>query len=703
MNNLNCIQAPCQVEQCGIGYINNIKQNYAIACEGSYSKPVCKCRTDGFIMDTHTQKCIIDPECGNSVKGQICNECGECSGDYFHFQCKCRAPHFIRLKTDAQVCEDAPCQLVQCGHTDDDSKKQFYHATKCYGTYSKPSCNCIQGYRVDPKTQKCVPADCSSIVNVCDGNGECEGTTVDHICECYDNYDNPNGNMKACKPANCSTHENVCNGQGECSGTFFVFDCRCYPGFQQKRLGNGVATCERASCTDDQCGGTPLSPFGTCGKGYFNEYNCTCNNDYTHPRLPNKQRLLSKCDYKCDVSNCGEEGVKECIGTLNAYHCVCQDDFMHPRDSLGHHIKTTCRAKCHNQQCGGDSKTEFGICEGTKKEFTCNCSQGYSHPQDKGFEAITTKCRESCGNEQCGNTNGTIHGNCTGSTKRYHCKCEEGFQHPVDYTGDPIYTMCKDIDECENKNLCDPNAKCVNTPGSYRCECNVPYAGEGSRLGKCYLDGGWGEWKYEICSVTCGSGTTVKSRDCFAPIEYRTDDLCQGVSVVENLKCNQFPCKDLCDEVKCECGFVRQFVDGDEPKEDLLFFHSIKGFKFHHATAMLTKFNKIASHDICQDSSLDKVEVIKKKLEDDMKSVKNALKEYIKAKSEMRSYINCNENPNIRENLFKTYKKLTSHMFMTKFVMNDLEFERKKIYKQIALCINEEAMSFGEMMNMVSS
>ena len=35
-----------------------------------------------------------------------------------------------------------------------------------------------------------------------------------------------------------------------------------------------------------------------------------------------------------------------------------------------------------------------------------------------------------------------------------------------------------DVDECEN-DVCDSNALCTNTEGSYGCACNVGYTGDG--------------------------------------------------------------------------------------------------------------------------------------------------------------------------------------------------------------------------------
>jgi hypothetical protein len=36
-----------------------------------------------------------------------------------------------------------------------------------------------------------------------------------------------------------------------------------------------------------------------------------------------------------------------------------------------------------------------------------------------------------------------------------------------------------DLNECSNKFICAKHAKCTNLPGSYKCECNPGYSGDG--------------------------------------------------------------------------------------------------------------------------------------------------------------------------------------------------------------------------------
>ena len=42
----------------------------------------------------------------------------------------------------------------------------------------------------------------------------------------------------------------------------------------------------------------------------------------------------------------------------------------------------------------------------------------------------------------------------------------------VPYSSKQFYgKFIPDIDECKTPFLCGPKGKCINTPGSYRCEC----------------------------------------------------------------------------------------------------------------------------------------------------------------------------------------------------------------------------------------
>ena len=61
---------------------------------------------------------------------------------------------------------------------------------------------------------------------------------------------------------------------------------------------------------------------------------------------------------------------------------------------------------------------------------------------------------------------------CTDIDGSYKCDCDTGF------SGDGI--TCDDIDECQaNISNCDASAHCVNKVGSYDCHCLSGYLGDG--------------------------------------------------------------------------------------------------------------------------------------------------------------------------------------------------------------------------------
>nr|GME07460.1 putative wall-associated receptor kinase-like 16 [Ipomoea batatas] len=78
--------------------------------------------------------------------------------------------------------------------------------------------------------------------------------------------------------------------------------------------------------------------------------------------------------------------------------------------------------------------------------------------------------------DNCKNSSSVCKGNTTceeyfGPDDGYRCACKKG------YHGNPYLPPgCLDIDECANgQNTCSKNATCLNTPGSYSCQCKEGY------------------------------------------------------------------------------------------------------------------------------------------------------------------------------------------------------------------------------------
>lgn len=55
----------------------------------------------------------------------------------------------------------------------------------------------------------------------------------------------------------------------------------------------------------------------------------------------------------------------------------------------------------------------------------------------------------------------------------YECECLPGFKHIDKYN-------CMEIDECKtNQHACHEHSDCINTIGSYKCQCKKGYTGNG--------------------------------------------------------------------------------------------------------------------------------------------------------------------------------------------------------------------------------
>ncbi|XP_067143325.1 fibrillin-2-like isoform X2 [Centruroides vittatus] len=61
----------------------------------------------------------------------------------------------------------------------------------------------------------------------------------------------------------------------------------------------------------------------------------------------------------------------------------------------------------------------------------------------------------------------------------FTCKCQTGYEVYNIYYPDNSMSVaveqCKDIDECSNRNPCPKNSNCINTMGSYQCQCIEGY------------------------------------------------------------------------------------------------------------------------------------------------------------------------------------------------------------------------------------
>ncbi|XP_058951792.2 A disintegrin and metalloproteinase with thrombospondin motifs adt-1 isoform X1 [Pocillopora verrucosa] len=112
------------------------------------------------------------------------------------------------------------------------------------------------------------------------------------------------------------------------------------------------------------------------------------------------------------------------------------------------------------------------------------------------------------------------------------------------------------------------NRKCDNpapSNGGQPC-AGLPFANKPCNKGSCpSIDGGWGDWSaWSACSVTCGPGTSIRSRKCDNPAPSPGGQPCVGLPFA-NRPCNEGSCPNSddcwsewsdwsnCSKV-CSCG-----------------------------------------------------------------------------------------------------------------------------------------------------
>jgi len=105
-----------------------------------------------------------------------------------------------------------------------------------------------------------------------------------------------------------------------------------------------------------------------------------------------------------------------------------------------------------------------------------------------------------------------VNAKCKNTRGSYRCTCNTGF------TGDG--KTCKDIDECSaSPPVCNVNASCQNNAGSYLCSCNVGFTGNGKNctdINECNISPA-------VCDVNADCQNNKGSYRCSCKLGYIGD------------------------------------------------------------------------------------------------------------------------------------------------------------------------------------
>lgn len=184
------------------------------------------------------------------------------------------------------------------------------------------------------------------------------------------------------------------------------------------------------------------------------DFNCSCLNGTEHTACGNRCTPIDMCErYGCKDGTCQPSG-------LNRRICSC------PFNPIGTTLVGSQEFQgCFDiQYCGDNITNGLEECDGDRgcDNQTCTCLQGWGAVPNRS-------CVEICGDgiavgdEECDQGQGCR--NLYNSSEP--CLCDRGFEQ---WEFPPI-KHCRDIDECLDMETACVFGSCVNTLGSYFCDC----------------------------------------------------------------------------------------------------------------------------------------------------------------------------------------------------------------------------------------
>ncbi|XP_055079423.1 adhesion G protein-coupled receptor E1 isoform X2 [Periophthalmus magnuspinnatus] len=180
------------------------------------------------------------------------------------------------------------------------------------------------------------------------------------------------------------------------------------------------------------------------------------------------------------------------------------------------------------------------------------CEQGYVRANDEN-ECKNEEFRDSCGkNAMCVNTNGS-----------FHCQCEEGYKSKSPTFLASSSETCLAINECvqdTNTNICGPNANCQQEKRRYMCFCDPGFVlSNGKEVfhkednvscidrNECEEEGICG--KNATCKNENGSYSCVCDQG-FVPSLFKK---CEDICVINNTICGNGTCHHGAGGHNCAC------------------------------------------------------------------------------------------------------------------------------------------------------
>ncbi|KAI4882658.1 hypothetical protein NFI96_001503 [Prochilodus magdalenae] len=513
----------------------------------------------GFEIDIETGKPVDIDEC-REIPG-ICAS-GVCINQIGSFRCEC--PRGFSYNDVLLICED----IDECSS----SEILCQRNADCINSPGSYRCECSAGFKLSPigaciDIDECVRQPCT--------NGTCKNTVGSYNCLCYPGFELMLNNqctathtyrlIKLCSYSDINDIDE-CSGQygqlcrnGQCINTAGSFQCLCDEGYELALDGK--------NCVDvNECIILP----GTCAPG-------TCQNLDGSFRCLCPQGYTVESDHCVDVNECEEDPnmclFGSCFNNPGSFECVCKPGFV--LSESGRRCYDTRESFCFTRFENGKCSLPQAF-NTTKAKCCCSTvpKEGWGYPcelcpkeQDAGFQELCpfgvgiiqgfgdtsvdlNECVEApgiCQNGHCINTDGS-----------FRCECPTGYT--LNYSG----VDCVDVDECAVGNPCG-NGTCTNVIGSFECNCEEGF--EPGPMMTCEDVNECGQNPL-LCAFRCIN--TFGGYECSCPSGYtlREDgrmcqDLDECVEGLHDCDTRAMNCKNLIGTFMCVCppGMVRRMDD----------------------------------------------------------------------------------------------------------------------------------------------
>uniref|UniRef100_A0AAQ4NYK2 Fibrillin 2b n=1 Tax=Gasterosteus aculeatus aculeatus TaxID=481459 RepID=A0AAQ4NYK2_GASAC len=513
---------------------------------------LCGNMAPGFIIDIHTGKPIDIDEC-REIPG-ICAS-GVCINQIGSFRCEC--PMGFSYNNILLICED----IDECNSGDNLCQRN----ANCINIPGSYRCECSPGFKLSPSGACLDRNECQEIPNVC-SHGECIDTQGSYRCLCHNGF-------KATADQTMCMDIDECDrqpcGNGTCKNTVGSYNCLCFPGFELTHNNDCMDVDECSAlqgqvCRNGQCinglgsfqclchegyENTPdgkncvdinecVSLPGTCSPGTCQNldgsFRCICPPGY---EVQNDQCIdINECEVEPNICQFGT-----CTNTPGSFQCTCQTGF----------VLSENKRRCYDtRESFCFTKFEAGKCSvpkylnNTKAKCCCSKMPG------EGWGLPCELCpRESEDMNECLDNPGICqNGICINTDGSFRCECPFGYN--LDYTG----VNCVDADECSIGNPCG-NGTCTNVVGGFECSCQ-----EGFEPGSMMTCEDINECSQNplLCAFRCVN--TFGSYECMCPGGYvlrddqrmcRDQDECS--EGLDDCDSRGMTCKNLIGTFMCIC------------------------------------------------------------------------------------------------------------------------------------------------------